>query len=100
MHLSSNGATANVLHYDLDLHIQVHEFVNCDHHDTSADLANGYRESQNCNGSSIRFASDNKGYIFSPQILLPFQLLQMEWKTHIVSFLANCSTNSGFFCGL
>ena len=34
--------------------------------------------------------------IFSPNIIFLFRLFQVEWKTRIVNFLANCSTNSRY----
>ena len=54
------------------------------------------RISQN-NGFSIWCASDNKSLSFSQQFCFFFHLFQVEWNTCIVSFLANCSTNSSFF---
>ena len=57
-------------------------------------LANGCRQLQNSNGSSIRWEGIIQVYL-PPNFLLPFPPFQ-EWKTHIVSFLANCSTNSRF----
>ena len=95
-YLPSNGAVANVEHRDFDLHLQGHEFLivniliyqrivqtTIDSCKIPMDLQFGVR-------GTIQF------YLF-PKSLLP---LHVEWKTRIVSFLANCSTNSRFFCGL
>ena len=39
-------------------------------------------------------------YISFPKFCSLFELFQVEWKTHIVSFLENYSTNSRIVCGL
>ena len=60
------------------------------------DLVSGYRQTQNSNGPSVWWAEDNTSLSFSPKFCL---LFQVEFKTHIVSFLENCLTNSRIVCG-
>ena len=80
MHLQSNDDTANVVHYEFDLHFQGHAF--CNRMTTlrmlyimsltyifkimhfAMYLANGYIQSQNSNGSSIRFLIGNTPFCF------------------------------------
>ena len=38
--------------------------------------------------------------LFPKNCCFSFQLFQVEWKTHMVSFVDNCSTNSRIVCGL
>ena len=48
--------------------------------------------------TSIRYVRDNITLSFPKKLCFLFHLFQVEWKTHIVSFLKNCSTNSRIVC--
>ena len=92
MHLPSNGATANVVHHDLDLNFQGHEFfiVNISIY-------------QQISQTAIVVAKKIE-QIFNPVCGETTQVYLLPkknaWETHIVSFLANCSTNLIFVYGL
>ena len=92
MQLSTNGATANVVHHDLDLHFQGHYFLN-------VTISIYQRISQMAIGSRIIPADlqssglGQKQFLLSPKYCFLFQLFQVKLKTRIVSFLANCLIN-------
>ena len=63
------------------------------------DLANGYRQSQNFNGSSIRCAGTIQNYLFSGHFV-SFPTFSRWRGKYIVRFLDICSTNSRIVCGV
>ena len=96
MYFTSNGAIANVVHRDLDLHFQGHKFL-------IVNIQIYYRISQTAIDRAkfqLIFNPLCRGqykFIFFPKNFASFLLFQVKWKRRIVRFLANCSTNSSLF---